>query len=69
MISVETIRGNTVSENIVLRFKNFIVFQKKKLPEKIAFLISFVDPVLRKETSRLGILELTPMTIDLYRSI
>ena len=66
---METIRGNTVSENIVLRFKNFIVFQKKKLPEKIEFLISFVDPVLRKETSRLGILELTPMTIDLYRSI
>ena len=69
MISVETIRGNTVSENIVLRFKNFIVFSKKKLPEKIEILISFVDPVLRKETSRLGNLELTPMTIDLYRSI
>jgi hypothetical protein len=52
-----------VSESIVLRFKNIIVFSKKS-PEKIEFRITIVDPVLRKETSRLGNLELTPMTID-----
>ena len=47
----------TVSESIVLRFKNIIVFSKKS-PKKIEFSIPFVDPVLRKEKCRLGNLEL-----------